>query len=68
MPPTVVKEAGAGAGRPRKPSKEPEVVGKGKKAEEGEARREAPGAKPEAKAEAKPAAPKEEKKEKKETK
>jgi len=57
MPPTVVKEAEPGVVAPEEAVKEPEVVGKGKKPEEGEA---SEGAKPEAK----PAA-KEEKKEKK---
>jgi large subunit ribosomal protein L25 len=67
MPPTLVKEPEPGAVTEEAP-KEPEVVGKGKKAEEGEeGEAAAPGkeeAKPAAKAEGKPAA-KEEKKEKK---
>jgi large subunit ribosomal protein L25 len=70
MPPTIVKEPEP-AVVAEEAIKEPEVVGKGKKAEEGETpegAKAAPGAKPEAKAEAKPAAPKEEKKEKKEKK
>ena len=58
MPPTVVKEEETAVPVAEEAAKEPEVVGKGKKAEEGE------GAEP-AKAEAKPAAGKEEKKEKK---
>ena len=58
MPPTVVKEEETAGPVAEEAAKEPEVVGKGKKAEEGE------GAEP-AKAEAKPAAGKEEKKEKK---
>ena len=60
LPPTLVKEAEPVAAVEEAP-KEPEVVGKGKKVEEGEA---AEPAKPEAKGEAKPAV-KEEKKEKK---
>jgi large subunit ribosomal protein L25 len=60
MPPTVVKEAEVAAVT-EEATKEPEVVGKGKKPEEGET---AEGAKGEAKPAAKPAA-KEEKKEKK---
>ncbi len=66
MPPHLVKEAEA-APTAEEAAKEPEVIGKGKKAEEGEEGAEAPAkgeAKPAAKAEAKPAA-KEEKKEKK---
>jgi len=71
MPPTIVKEPEP-AVVAEEAIQEPEVVGKGKKTEEGEAPEgaKAPGAKPEAKAEGKPAAPKEEKekKEKKEKK
>jgi large subunit ribosomal protein L25 len=59
MPPTVVKEEEV-ATPAEEALAEPEVVGKGKKVEEGEAGAEAP-----AKGEAKAAAPKEEKKEKK---
>jgi hypothetical protein len=58
IPPTVVKEAEPGVAPVEEPT-EPEVVGKGKKAEEGEEGAEAPAP---AKAEAKPAKEEKEKK------
>jgi len=62
IPPTMVKEAEPGAAPAEEEMKEPEVVGKGKKAEEGEEGAEAPAA---AKAEAKPAKEEKEKDDKK---
>jgi large subunit ribosomal protein L25 len=65
VPPTIIKEPEPAAAV-EEAAKEPEVLAKGKKAEEGEEGAEAPPAA--GKAEAKPAPPKEEKKEKKEKK